>query len=581
MTTPNQLQPDQQLSARQLAEQAWELRRTNPQHSLALGEQALALAQHNSDTVALARSYHVVGIAYNQVSRSSDAIHSLQKALLLYEELRDDTNVVSVLRIAGGIHTDLGNYAEALATLLRAVTLAELTNNTEELIACLLNLAAAQGALNDVHKALETYTEAEAVAVRHGYDHMLSIIYRNMGINTCKLGDNATAIALLRKALAIQHRLGNRPLLAVMLESIASVYIQQHDNTKALRYYRAALRIRKETEAEPLALAIAFSNIGETLRAMGNYSEALLYAQKGLALAERIQAKGFACDMYKHCADLCEQLGDIPQAYTYLQQSWSLHKELARASEQKAISMYRVQAEVESNRRKQEELQRRLREAEHTALRSQMNPHFISNALNAIQSFIIEGDTIEAQRYLSLFARLIRHAFEQTRSSLITLEEELTTLRLYLDIEKLRFEQGFDFSITAEPTLQPAQLYIPPMLLQPFVENAIMHGILPSRAHGTVCITAALSPHNTLVCGIEDNGVGMELSKQYAHTRHTKYGRSLGITLIRERLVLLAEATKQPCNLHVENLQDAKGNATGTRVELHLPLLSSPTAFSL
>lgn len=580
MTIPNP-QPDEQLSARQLAEQAWELRRTNPQRSLSLGEQALALALHENDAFALARSYHVVGIAHNQLARSSDAIHCLHKALHLYEELRDENNVASVLRIAGGIHTDLGNYAEALSILLRAVALAERTGNTEEFIACLLNLAAAHGALHDIQKALETYSEAEAVAVKHGYDHILSIIYRNMGINTCKLGDNDAAIGFLRKALSLQHHLGNRPLIAVMLDSIASVYAQQRAHAKALRYYTAALRIRKETEAEPLALAIAFSNIGSVLESMGEYSSALNYTQKGLALAERIQAKDFMCTMCKFCADLCEQLGDIPQAYTYLQQSYALQTELSRAEEQKTISMYRVQAETEGNRRKQEELQRRLREAEHTALRSQMNPHFISNALNAIQSFIIEGDTVEAQRYLSLFARLIRHAFEQTRSSLITLEEELTTLRLYLDIEKLRFEQGFDFSIAADSLLQPTQLYIPPMLLQPFVENAIMHGILPSRTHGTVSITAALSPHNALVCSIEDNGVGIELSKQYAHNRHTKYGRSLGITLIRERLALLEEATKHPATLHVQNLYDSKSHAVGTRVELHLPLLHSPNAFTL
>lgn len=577
----NSASAHEQLSARQLAEQAWEVRRTNPQESRALGEQALALALQGNDAVALARSYHVVGIAYHQTARSSDAIVHLKKAHALYEELHDTANTASVLRIMGGILTDLGNYAEALATLLQAVALAKNTNNADELIGSLLNLAVVHGALNDAHKALDIYAEAESVALQYNHYHALSIIYRNMGINHSRLDNNDQAIAFLRKALALQHRLGNRPMLAVMLDAIAAVYTRQHNNAKALRYYAAALRIRGQMEVEPLALAVSFANIGEVLETLGNYAEALRYTQQGIALAERIQAKDMLCTMYKFCADICEKLGDIPQAYTYLQQSYALQRELADKEQQKAIAMYKTQAETEGNKRKQEELQRRLREAEHTALRSQMNPHFISNALNAIQSFVIEGNAIEAQRYLSLFARLVRHSFEQTRSSLISLDEELTTLRLYLDIEKLRFEHGFDFSIAVEPPIQPAQLYVPPMLLQPFVENAIMHGILPSRTAGTVCVTVALSSQHSLLCSIEDNGVGIELSKQYAHTRHTKYGRSLGITLIRERLALLQEATNQPATLHVENLYNDKGTPAGTRVELHLPILHSPKAFSL
>lgn len=562
-------------TARRLAEEAWELRRTDPQQSLERGSAALAHAQQENNIATLARSYQVTGMALHQLSRFAEALDHLQKALAIYEELNDEKNTATTLRSIGGTFIDLGEYAEALKVLLRASDMAAHASDAEEKIACLMNIASIYGTINEPVQALDVYTEAETLASRYNLPYQLGIIYRNMGVNTCRLGDNDRAIMFLRRAIALQHQSQNRPLMAGCLESLGSVFARTDREEKALQYYMAALRIQRESPPG-LPMAVTLFNIGTMLDNTGRPDEALTYTLEALHIAETIDAKKFACDMHRRCALLYEERGDTANTCHHLKHCLELTQQLSATEQQKALSLYQVRFEAERNRARQEELQRRLRDAEHTALRAQMNPHFISNALNAIQSFIIEGENEEAQRYLSLFARLVRRSLEQTRSRFIPLEEELTTLQLYLDIEKMRFERGFEYTIRVEPPLNPALVSVPPMLLQPFAENAIMHGILPLDSPGLLLITITLLPDNVLRYTVEDNGIGLTAAAVYSQRRYNKESRSLGVTLIRERLTLLEETLGHSTSLTITERNTTNGRSGGTIVELQLPALSLP-----
>jgi tetratricopeptide (TPR) repeat protein len=564
-------------NARNLAEEAWKLRRTDPQQSLELGERALAQARQENDRIALSQSYQVMGMALHQLSRFVEALDNLQKALLLFEELHDHTNTATTLRSIGGTMIDLGEYAEALKILLRASDMATQASDAGEKIACLMNIASIYGVRNEPSQALDVYAEAETLAQHHNLSYELGIIYRNMGVNTCRLGDNHRAVALLRKALALSHQLKNRSLVAGCLESLGSVFARMDCEEKALRYYIAALRIQKESPPG-LSMAVTLFNIGTILDNTGKPDEALAYSLEALHIAEAIDAKKFTCDMHRRCALLYEERDDTANACHHLKKCLELTQKLSATEQQKTLSLYQVRFEVERNRTRQEELQRRLREAEYTALRAQMNPHFISNALNAIQSFIIEGENEEAQRYLSLFARLVRRSFEQTRLQYIPLEEELMTLQLYLDIEKMRFERGFEYTISVDSSLDPALISVPPMLLQPFAENSIIHGILPAHRPGMLLITATLLPDNILRYIVEDNGIGLMAAAVYSHQRYNKKNRSLGLTLVRERLALLEEISGHATLLTITERGTTQGSG-GTIVELQIPVLLSPREY--
>src|SRR5262249_12876180 len=134
-----------------------------------------------------------------------------------------------------------------------------------------------------------------------------------------------------------------------------------------------------------------------------------------------------------------------------------------------------------ANEKTKVELQQKISDLEMQALRAQMNPHFIFNCLSSINKFILKNDTDTASDYLTRFSRLIRTVLVNSQLSLTTLNDEIEMLRLYLDMERLRFNETFDYNIIYENTIEPEIIYIPPMLLQPFCENAIWHGLMPKE----------------------------------------------------------------------------------------------------
>jgi LytS/YehU family sensor histidine kinase len=160
------------------------------------------------------------------------------------------------------------------------------------------------------------------------------------------------------------------------------------------------------------------------------------------------------------------------------------------------------------------EFQQQATELEMQALRAQMNPHFIFNCLSSINRFILINKTEEASDYLTKFSRLIRMALINSEKPLITLESELEALRLYLDLERLRFKNAFNYSITFINTIDINAVYIPPMLIQPFAENAIWHGLMHKKGIG--CLEIQLrATGKKLTCAVIDNGIGRNMAATF------------------------------------------------------------------
>lgn len=205
------------------------------------------------------------------------------------------------------------------------------------------------------------------------------------------------------------------------------------------------------------------------------------------------------------------------------------------------------------------------------ALRTQMNPHFLFNSLNAIQECIITGQTDAALSYLAKFSKLVRLILEHSDKSLIPLSKELDVLRLYLDVEALRFSASFHYELQGNTHIDPSLINIPPMLVQPFVENAIWHGLLHKQGERMVKIMFT-SDDDCLYVNIEDNGIGRAKATEY-NTFHSKDHNSLGMKLIDERLVVWNETQPNRITCQVEDLFDNLGNPAGTRIAMSLPLL--------
>ncbi|MCB0400869.1 MAG: histidine kinase [Flavobacteriales bacterium] len=209
--------------------------------------------------------------------------------------------------------------------------------------------------------------------------------------------------------------------------------------------------------------------------------------------------------------------------------------------------------------------EKKIVELELKALRAQMNPHFIFNVLNAIQHYITLSDFRNTNKYLTQFAKLIRTVLKLSEKNIITIQEEIDMLTLYMNLEKMRFEEQFDYTIELSDHIDPDYDQIPSMLIQPYVENAVWHGLMNSQQKGRIGIKIDRDG-DYLHCTIEDNGIGREKAEEINAKRRIGQ-RSVGMTITRDRLDILNEGS---VSVKIVDLKNEQGDALGTKVEIRV-----------
>ena len=254
-----------------------------------------------------------------------------------------------------------------------------------------------------------------------------------------------------------------------------------------------------------------------------------------------------------------------------LQENEKLQKEVEQKLQQD-IEVLNKQAEIEKLKRQQASYDKEMAELKISALRSQMNPHFIFNSLNSIKRYIIDNEKENAVYYLNKFSKLIRQVLATTREKEITLSDELETMELYINIENIRFNNSIDFSIDIEEGLQVNTIKIPSLILQPFLENAIWHGLSLKEGEKKLEIKIEKKGRKYIQIHIIDNGIGRkrsaEIKEKKIHQRD-----SIGIKLTEERLKNFAYDHKSKYALKYTDLEDANLKTTGTKVTLELPII--------
>lgn len=216
------------------------------------------------------------------------------------------------------------------------------------------------------------------------------------------------------------------------------------------------------------------------------------------------------------------------------------------------------------------EFDKKLSNVEMTALRSQMNPHFIFNCLNSIDYYILKNETEKASDYLNRFSRLIRLILQNSRSNYVNLKDELEALRLYIEMESLRFHNKFDYKIEIAEQLNTSEFEIPPMLLQPYVENAIWHGLLHKKEQGMLHLRLGKDAQQ-LICSIKDNGVGRKAAGDFRSKSATKQ-KPMGMRITEDRISLINRLYDTKAAVEIIDLHDEKGSPCGTQVNLCIPI---------
>lgn len=228
---------------------------------------------------------------------------------------------------------------------------------------------------------------------------------------------------------------------------------------------------------------------------------------------------------------------------------------------------YRI---IRRREREKAALQQKLNDLEQMALRAQMNPHFIFNCLNSIQNFIITNNLEATNQYLTEFAYLIRQTLDNSDKGAISVANEIKYLGRYLELEKMRFGNSFNYSIEIDPDIDIDSTKIPTMILQPYVENCIRHGVRHKREGMGLVEIKFLQNRNGLVCIVQDNGIGREKAHELKSHRHVEY-QSRGMSLTADRINILNRQHAQQITIEVIDLKDAQQQALGTRVAIHIP----------
>ncbi|MDF1550208.1 MAG: tetratricopeptide repeat protein, partial [Bacteroidales bacterium] len=433
--------------------------------------------------------------------------------------------------------------------------------------------------------------------------------YNNLGVVYENLQENQQALDYYQKALDIYTSLNNNKGIATLLNNIGHIYKLEKKYNKAIENYSKSLKTRTELgDAEGIASTKSY--LGIIYLETNDLNKAEKFLLESYKMAQQQNSAKFLIQNSEQLASLYHAKGNNYKAYTW-HKSFALLRDSLQGIEQKnKIAELETKYETEKKEHtiKTLQVENELKDAEiqkvfivlfvfgvfgatatwlyyhqkklqneknnllleQKLLRSQMNPHFIFNSLSLIQSFVYDNQPKSAVKYLSAFAKLIRLILENSRQEFIALDNEIETLGHYLELQKMRYMQKFDYQIIIPENLDIISYKLPPMLIQPFVENAIKHGILQKEGKGLICIEFMLE-NNLLCVNIEDNGIGRAKSAEI-NNKETDKNSSLATKITEERLLNLNRFRKQKIRFEIADLKNELGNASGTKVFVEIPL---------
>jgi two-component system, LytTR family, sensor kinase len=467
---------------------------------------------------------------------------------------------------------------------------------------------------NDTKRAAELFLLAETMlieleqpSIKNAY--FQTLVYIGFGILYDKTGDSLRSAQAYQRVVTICETFGLRARLAWHYLNIGKAYISLKDYDQAEQFFRAVETT--QDDSSPLARAHAKANLGYCVFQKNRFAEALqllddaeqLYAHnrndadslstvfhwKGLlfkALDREKKAKKHFAQALQYAAKannvrqqaiVCKDIAlllatqhEYKDAYDYQVLHDKLVKQHYEQTSQNRLSEIELKYETERKRQESEMLRLQATSLQLKALRAQMNPHFMFNALNAIQHFVLIGDANLAGKYLAQFAKLMRQSLEYSELEIIALEDEIAFLSVYLEINKhLRFDERLTFQIEVDDDIEDDILGVPTMIIQPYLENAIEHGLRPLKG-GNIRIHFSLIDDDTLRCTIEDNGVGRAQAKAMQdRNEYHLHHRSRGTNITEKRLEILNNNVQN--NLFVQTIDLTA--PTGTRVEITIPIV--------
>ncbi|MEL0652875.1 tetratricopeptide repeat protein [Algibacter sp. TI.3.09] len=485
---------------------------------------------------------HIKGLTIHNLATIQYYKQDFQKALELYvqaagilEQTKKTEQLVSTYSNIGAINASLKNYKNAQIYLERALALSDFDEVVK--LQILVNLCNIYYSEKQFEKYTESIFKAEELAIKYNSKNTLSTIYNNLAIYFTNDGaDYNKAVSYGKKAIALKKELNSTNTLNVTYNNVGNAYLKRQEYQKAISFLDSA-----SIGAQGLLKSYIFNNLKESYLGLKQYKTALHYADLKDKIKDSItnqkQKESVAELTEKYESEKKEQRINILdtenklQALTIKQQNYllaalALFVLLIIILGYFGFKSYKIQQQLDKVL-----LQQRLR-------KMQLNPHFLFNALQSIQNFIHQNDKEKSSSYLTSYSKLIRLVLEKSDDDFISVEDDKAAIESYLTLQLLNYNNTFSFKINIKESVNEDFDMLPTLITQPFVENAILHG-LKNNDNGIISVTY-YKQDSILYVSITDNGKGFEVKKDDSNRLH----KSMSMEIIEEQLKNLNKSSK-------------------------------------
>lgn len=559
-------------------------------------ELKLRLQHAKHDTTRVITLYKL-GAHFNSLGEYKTALTYINQSIKLGESINFASGCAGAYNNAGVSYYYLGNYTEALKNYLEALKFSKKAGNKTVIANTSINIGIIYAIQKEYAKATLYFEIASKVLVEINDTKALGELYANLGSLYAEQRKYNEALNNNTLALKYYKEWGSEEGIINTYNNIGSVYKSQGDYKKALNYHTDALNLAAEIN-DKTGLSNSNIMIGEIYNLQNKPVEAINYIKKGLALAKEIESLSAMTEAYKFLSEAYTKEKKYNEALISFQ-NYMLFKD-SIFNEENTKKMVQLQMQFDFDQKEaatkakqavkdaiaKEEIQQQKivilaiilgsgililvlllwinkRKAKHNlevnklenkTLRSQLNPHFIFNALASIQKYMNEHPEL-AENYLAKFGKLMREVLENSEKDYITLEDEFAMLKNYMDLEKLRISIGFDYEFIIDENTDVEEIQIPPLLLQPIIENAIWHGVANGNAKGSILISVILK-NSVLYIEIENKNDNYAANGK-AYEENIAKRKSFGLQIVKERLALLSKEKRKSSNL--EMIQTTQG----------------------
>lgn len=549
----------------------------------------------------LASGYFGLAEAYFYMQAYDSARVGYEKALEGYKQIGDSARMAASFNNIGLLHYYQSNYKKALDAYEASLDLEKQLKNPMGMAQCHQNIGIIyanwklpSSAMNHYQSAMEIYESLGKVA-------SLAELANNIGVIQVKLSHYKEALQSYKKSYQSFKSIDDQRGLASVTSNLGQLFLKRKQFDRALAYFDEAMAYFESTN-DRLRIIHTYSSVGDAFYEMGQAEKALEYYFKAELINRDIGNKNLQKDNLFDIYEAYTRLKDYEKANRALVEYYELKDSIF--SEDKFNKLVELEKKYQTEKSQKELIALKAKDQrrqlivwalwiililmsvivyvifriqrmkyrqrrvllEQKILRTQMNPHFIFNSLSALQCMILDEKADEAVDFVAEFSGLMRLVLQYSKEETISLKKEEEILDYYMRLQNRRFSNKVNYKIEIDSSLQVDRVLVPPMLVQPFVENAIEHGELSQKEGGEIKVSFARQ-NNNLELVIEDNGIGVLSAR--SKKRHSAH-KSMAMEITRERLRLLYNnASDKRFDLELEDLS-ASGQS-GTRVKFHIP----------